>query len=74
MKFPKRTGASFSAARLGENVPGKEGLRRFRIRRQDAFARWLLSFGGDAVPVAPLGVVSEYERQIEATLALYKHG
>jgi proteasome accessory factor B len=74
VKFPKRTGASFSAAKLGENVPGKEGLRRFRIRRQDAFARWLLSFGGDAVPVAPLAVVNEYKRQIEATLALYRHG
>jgi proteasome accessory factor B len=71
VRFPKRTGASLSAARLGESVPGKEGLRRFRIRRQDAFARWLLSFGGDAIPVAPQGVVNEYERQIKTTLLLY---
>jgi predicted DNA-binding transcriptional regulator YafY len=71
VRFPRRTGASLSAALLGEHIPGEQGLRRFRIRRQDAFARWLLSFGGDAVPLAPPGVVKEYGRQIKSTLSLY---
>ena len=32
---------------------GSPRTRRFRVRRTDAFARWLLSFGGDIVPVSP---------------------
>ena len=71
VRFPRRTGASFSAARLGESIPGEQGLRRFRIRRQDAFARWLLSFGGDAIPVSPPDLVDEYRRQLNSTLSLY---
>ena len=71
VQFPRRTGLSFSAARLGEQIPGEQGMRRFRIRRPDAFARWLLSFGGDAIPVSPPDVVREYERQIKVTLSLY---
>jgi proteasome accessory factor B len=71
VRFPKRTGASLSAAMLGEQIPGEPGLRRFRIRREDAFARWLLSFGGDAVPIVPPAVVKEFGRQIESTLHLY---
>jgi predicted DNA-binding transcriptional regulator YafY len=71
VQFPRRTGVSFSAARLGEPVPGEPGLRRFRIRRYDAFARWLLSFGGDAAPISPPEVVDQYRRQLDATLALY---
>ena len=71
VRFPKRTGASLSAAMLGEQIPGEPGLRRFRIRREDAFARWLLSFGGDAVPLAPPAVVKEFERQVKLTLSLY---
>ena len=71
VRFPRRTGASLSAAMLGEHIPSEPGLRRFRIRRQDAFARWLLSFGGDAVPLSPPAVVKEYGRQIKSTLSLY---
>lgn len=71
VRFPRRTGVSFSAARLGEPVPGETGVRRFRIRRQDAFARWLLSFGGDAVPIAPPKLVEKYKEALDATLSLY---
>jgi predicted DNA-binding transcriptional regulator YafY len=74
VRFPRRTGASSSAAMLGEQIPGESGLRRFRIRRGDAFARWLLSFGGDAVPIAPPAVVKEFVRQIEVTRSLYDRG
>jgi proteasome accessory factor B len=71
VRFPRRTGTSFSAARLGEPVPGEQGLRRFRIRREDAFARWLLSFGGDAIPVSPPALVDEFRQELEATQSLY---
>ncbi len=71
VRFRRHTGASYSAARLGEPVPGEPELRRFRIRRHDAFARWLLSFGGDAVPVSPRDVLMEYVTQLEATLDQY---
>ena len=50
-----RSGAAAAALRLGEAVDGHPDRRRFRIRRTDAFARWLLSFGGDLVPVSPAG-------------------
>ena len=71
VRFPRRTGASVSAANLGEPVPGEPGVRRFRIRRQDAFARWLLSFAGDAVPIAPKELVADYKNALTATSSLY---
>ena len=51
--FHSASGAAAGAARLGEEVEGKPHLRRFRVRRLDAFARWLLSFAGDLEPVSP---------------------
>jgi hypothetical protein len=52
-------------------VPGHPDRRRFRVRRQDAFARWLLGFAGDAAPLAPPELVAEYEALVERTLARY---
>ncbi len=66
--FRARTGAAAAAFRLGEPVDGHPDRRRFRIRRPDAFARWLLSFGGDLVPVAPREIVEEYQGLIRETL------
>jgi len=36
------------------------------------FARWLLSFAGDARPVAPGSLVAEFEQLRRETLALYR--
>ena len=66
--FRARTGAAAAASRLGEVVEGHAQHRRFRVRRSDAFARWLLSFAGDAVPVAPREVVDEYHELARETL------
>ena len=59
---------------LGEEVDGREDVRRFRINRPDAFVRWLLSFAGDARPLSPPSIVDEFRRQAQATLALYRAG
>jgi hypothetical protein len=67
--FRGRSGVASAAARLGEEVEGHPDRRRFRIRRSDAFARWLLSFGGDVVPVAPREIVAEYQGLVRETLA-----
>jgi proteasome accessory factor B len=66
------TDAGLAAANgLGEPAEGGAHVRRFRVRRPDAFVRWLLSFAGDARPIAPESLVAEYRRQLDATLALY---
>jgi predicted DNA-binding transcriptional regulator YafY len=65
------SGSAQAALRLGERVPGKPNQRRFRVRRLDAFVRWLMSFAGDATPIEPPDVVAALERQAAETLALY---
>lgn len=76
VEFRSRTGAAVVAARLGEPLEGDgDGgwptRRRFPVRRMDSFARWLLSFGGDAVPIEPPELVDEVSRLARATLAMY---
>jgi proteasome accessory factor B len=65
----RAVGAAAAAARLGEPVEGNPDRRRFRVRRRDAFVRWLLSFAGELVPVAPVEVVSDYRALVAETLA-----
>ena len=72
--FRSRSGAATAASQLGEPVKGHPDRRRFRIRRPDAFARWLMSFGGDLVPVEPDAVVSEYRRLVRETLDHHRGG
>ena len=69
--FPGSDGATTSARRLGESVPGSSAQRRFRVRRVDAFARWLLSFAGEAVPVSPPELVEEYRNLASRTRERY---
>ena len=64
-------GAAMAAGRLGEPVPDHPDRRRFLVRRRDAFARWLLSFAGDVVPVSPPELVQEYAGLARETLAVY---
>jgi predicted DNA-binding transcriptional regulator YafY len=65
----RAVGAAAAAARLGEPVEGHPTRRRFRVRRRDAFARWMLSFAGDLTPVSPPDVVQEYRVLTQETLA-----
>jgi proteasome accessory factor B len=68
VSFRTNGGAAAAALRLGEQVEGHPENRRFRVRRTDAFARWLLSFAGDIVPVSPRELVDEYHGLVRETL------
>ena len=71
VEFRNPTGAARAAARLGVAVEGAGDQRKFQFRRLDTFARWLLSFGGEAIPTQPARLVDEFERQAHETRALY---
>lgn len=51
------------------SAPGTGTLRRFRVRRRDTFLRWLLSFAGEARPVAPAEAVAEWRTLLQAARA-----
>ncbi len=70
--FRGATGAAKAAARLGVSVEGATDRRKFRFKRVDSFARWLLSFGGEAIPVAPPSLVNEFEQQVSSTSNVYR--
>jgi len=73
VEFVATTGATRAALELGRPVEGagSENRRAFDVRRPDAFARWLLSFGGDARPITPPAVQAAFERIAGETLARY---
>jgi proteasome accessory factor B len=74
--FHRTTGPTKAAARLGVAVEGAADRRKFRLKNLDSFARWLLSFGGEAIPVSPAALVEEFERQVKLTSRIYEsaHG
>ncbi|HUF27469.1 MAG TPA: WYL domain-containing protein [Gemmatimonadaceae bacterium] len=72
VRFRSLDGATAAAARLGEPVDGDDGTRRFRVRRTGTFARWLMSFAGDARPLSPPEVVEAYRECSRRTLARYE--
>jgi len=52
------SGSARAALALGDPVQGNANCRRFRVRRLDAFVRWLMSFAADATPLEPAAVVN----------------
>jgi proteasome accessory factor B len=70
--FRGTTGATKAAARLGLAVEGAVDQRKFKIQRVDSFARWLLSFGGEAIPVAPASLVSAFNDLVAETRKRYE--
>lgn len=72
--FDSLTGDTQQAAELGSVIEATPNQRKFKVRRPDVFARWLLSFAGRAVPVAPAELVAEYKAQLSAANALYSGG
>ena len=71
VEFTATTGATRAALELGRPVEGSASRRRFDVRRLDAFARWVLSFGGDARPIDPPELRDACERVATETLARY---
>jgi len=71
VEFTATTGATQAALKLGRPVDGSAHRRQFDVRRPDAFARWLLSFGGDARPIEPAEVRDAYAQAATATLGRY---
>lgn len=71
VEFLGRTGAARAAASLGSAIRGASRHRRFDVRRIDVFARWLLSFGGEARPLSPPALVGAFRSIVMQTLALY---
>jgi proteasome accessory factor B len=63
-------GAVSSAVRLGEACASDDPSvvqRRFHVRRRDTFLRWLLTFAGEAIPIAPPAVVTDWSELVIAT-------
>ena len=72
--FTGTDGATLAAARLGAEVPKYPERRRFSVRRQDAFVRWLLSFVGEARPLSPPPLVQVWKEELALVAALYPEG
>ena len=70
--FHRITGAARAALRLGGDVAGEPRRRVFAVRRPNAFARWLLSFAGDAEPVSPPELVAAYRSLVAETQRAYR--
>jgi len=71
VEFRGQTGAAIAAAALGRADASSPSLRHFNVRRTDSFARWLLTFVGEAKPISPTPLLVEYAKLVEQTRALY---
>ena len=71
VEFRGTSGAAVAASALGKPDAAGSSYRRFNVRRMDSFARWLLSFAGEATPVSPDALVHEYTRLVHETQARY---
>lgn len=72
VEFRGESGAAHAAEQLGSAVAEEPRRRAFLVRRRDAFIRWMLSFAGEIVPVAPPSLTDEYRETVRRTLALYR--
>lgn len=71
VEFHGETGAAIAAAALGRADPSSPSFRHFHVRRTDSFARWLLTFAGEAKPISPSALLTEYAKLVQQTRALY---
>ncbi len=74
--FIRQRAETAAAIQLGEEVATTQAhsahvQRRYSVRRRDTFLRWLLAFGGDAVPVAPPEVVQDWHALLRTTYAAH---
>ncbi len=71
VRVTAETGTALAAMEMGDPLRGDPTARRFRVRRLDAFARWILGAGGAVVPLAPPELVTAFRDQVHAAQALY---
>ena len=72
VKVVRETGFAQQVLALGTMVGSDPSLRRFTVRRPDAFCRWLLGFAGDAVPTAPRSFVERYAEEVRKVAEVYE--
>lgn len=73
--FSGRGGDVSAALRLGDPLPASDDTGtplRFQVRRRDTFLRWLLTFAGDARPIAPAAVVQDWRTLVTNTRAAHR--
>lgn len=71
VRFRIQSGITKPAMQLGEAVAGDDSVRRFRVRRPDTFALWLLGFAGDARVVSPPSMAARLLELAQVTRARY---
>ena len=69
--FRGQSGATRAAAALGHPTDHDPDRRAFRVRRPDAFVRWLLSFAGEVIPVSPDMIVDAWRDHVRNLQAMY---
>lgn len=70
-EFRGEAGPTVAAMKLGRPVDGHDRRRAFDVRRPDAFVRWVVSFAGEVLPIAPDAIVRAYAAEVTTTRALY---
>jgi len=71
VEFRGNSGPAAAARRLGRSLDDTANRRVFDVRRPNAFVRWLLSFAGELVPLAPDDIVRRYREMLVSTGRLY---
>lgn len=69
VRFRVQNGFTVPAMQLGDAVPEDAALRRFRVRRPDTFALWILGFAGDVHIEHPPAMVEQVRALARETLA-----
>ncbi len=69
VRFRVQNGFTMPAMQLGDAVPEDAALRRFRVRRPDTFALWVLGFAGDVLIEHPPAMVEQVRTLARETLA-----
>jgi len=71
VEFLTENGHTLPAMQLGTAVDGFPTHRRFRVRRPDTFALWILGYAGDARVVSPPAIADRVTELARETLARY---
>jgi predicted DNA-binding transcriptional regulator YafY len=71
LRFRVESGVTHSAMQLGEPVAHDPSARRFRVRRPDTFALWVLGFAGDADVISPPTMRARVATLAQSTRARY---